>query len=568
MSKTCLMCGATFPDSTTFCPRDGAALRSTVIGDDLIGELLCERYVVTDLLGEGGMGAVYLARDVRLPQQVAIKVLRDSRNDDQTAVQRFRREAEAASRINHDRVARVTDFGFMADGRAYLIMEYVNGRTLAQLLDDRGALDVVAVASITSMVAEGLNAAHRLGIVHRDLKPENIMIVDEPDAGLRVKVLDFGIAKVLEGNDGPGSTAPGFVIGSPRWMSPEQLLGGTLDGRSDVYALALLAFTMLTGSRPFARPTEQEEMLARLSVLPRTLIEAAPEVAWPQALQTLFSRTLVRDPAERPATALAFARELTTALEAVPAADIVDSVPVPTLSTAPAAPGLSSARQASPTLAPQPRRVARLALWGGVLSVIAVGALFMFRAGTRGAKTATIVSSESSDASVPISAPPAAPVVAPSTAQNTADSSLARTSNLAARDSAAAPSGESPARRPPSRADGPPKPASTSAAVASASDELERLMQEAEAGIGSLDETTKRAKATTLIRELTALSPRLTTNTDRGWALFYIGTARATLGENENACTILQRAQALASSSSALRSSAERLLSDLNCLPR
>ena len=310
MSKTCLLCGETFPDAATFCPRDGLALRATVTGDDLIGELFCERYVATDLLGEGGMAAVYLARDVRLPQQVAIKVLRDAGTTDPSVVRRFRHEAEAASRINHDRVARVTDFGFMTDGRAFLVMEYVNGRTLRQLLDARGTLSFSETAAIVHMIAEGLNAAHRLGIVHRDLKPENVMVVEEDDGSVRVKVLDFGIAKLLEDSDAEGKTAPGFAIGTPKWMSPEQLLGQALDARSDVYSLALLAFSMLTGARAFVGSSEQEEMLARLSAPAREFIEVRPDIAWPAPLQALFSRTLVRDPAVRPESAVAFAREL------------------------------------------------------------------------------------------------------------------------------------------------------------------------------------------------------------------------------------------------------------------
>lgn len=310
MSKTCLLCGETFPDAATFCPRDGSALRATVVGDDLIGELFCERYVATDLLGEGGMAAVYLARDVRLPQQVAIKVLRDTGTSDPSVVRRFRHEAEAASRINHDRVARVTDFGFMTDGRAFLVMEYVNGRTLRELLDARGTLSFSETAAIIYMVAEGLHAAHRLGIVHRDLKPENIMVVEEDDGSLRVKVLDFGIAKLLEDAEGEGRTAPGFAIGTPKWMSPEQLLGQALDARSDVYSLGLLAFTMLTGARAFSGSSEQEEMLARLSAPPRALLDVRPDIAWPAPLQALFARTLVREPAVRPESAVAFAREL------------------------------------------------------------------------------------------------------------------------------------------------------------------------------------------------------------------------------------------------------------------
>ena len=183
MPKVCLMCGDSFPDTTTFCPKDGSALRAAVHGDDLIGELIAERYLITDLLSQGGMGAVYLASDVRLPQKFAVKVLRQQQTTDPSLIQRFRQEAEAVCRINHDRVARVFDFGFMPDGRAYIVMEYVAGHTLKELVEERGALEPAEAAKITLMAAEGIDAAHRLGIVHRDLKPENIMTLDDPGGG-------------------------------------------------------------------------------------------------------------------------------------------------------------------------------------------------------------------------------------------------------------------------------------------------------------------------------------------------------------------------------------------------
>ena len=311
MTKVCFICGDTYPDAIAFCAKDGSALRAVVHSDDLIGEVFCDRYVVTDLLGEGGMGAVYAARDVRLPQRVAIKVLREQGMADPSIIARFRQEAEAASRINHDRVARVTDFGFMKDGRAYLIMEFVEGRTLKDVVTEGGPMSPADMSRIVFMVAEGLDAAHRLGIVHRDLKPDNVMVLDDAGGGVRVKVLDFGIAKVLEGNDdSAGKTKTGFVIGTPQWMSPEQILGEPLDGRSDVYSLALLAYHMLTGRRPYENSSAEAEMMARLASPPRPLTEFLPSVAWPTGLQELLNRTLSRDVNERPATALLFAREL------------------------------------------------------------------------------------------------------------------------------------------------------------------------------------------------------------------------------------------------------------------
>ncbi|MCC6242911.1 MAG: protein kinase [Gemmatimonadaceae bacterium] len=604
MTKTCVMCGQTAPDSAMFCPRDGSVLRATVVGDDLIGELFCERYVVTDVLGAGGMGTVYLARDVRLPQQVAIKVLRDQANADPAVVQRFRQEAEAASRINHDRVARVTDFGFMADGRAYLVMEYVSGRSLKELLDERETLTFSETAQITSMVAEGLNAAHRLGIVHRDLKPENVMIVDDPDGDMRVKVLDFGIAKVLDGasND---RTAPGFVIGTPKWMSPEQLLGAPLDGRSDVYALALLAFAMLTGVRAFQGASEgvseQAEMMARLSIAPRTLAEARPEVAWSDDLQALFRRTLVRDPEARPATTLAFARELQRLLE--PATTVAHvAVATPAVAT-PAVAHPATAHPAtatSPIIAPslntpsaqpvasvatlsneRPRRrsIAAPVVIGGAVLAASIAAVMLLKRDREASGTAaqpeTIATpmvqttpradsnvstrSDSVDARVGTR-----DTVSGGASDTTTPAAVAPPPRAGASQTVAgtAPSGAATARNETKTA----KPANTPSrapANADASAELERLISEAEQSIG--DEGAQRVRASTLIRRLQVLLPKLTASDDRGWALFYIGTSHATLGAAEKACSALQEARGLATTSRALKASAEKLISELGC---
>ena len=571
------MCGETFPDTTTFCPRDGSALRAAVQGDDLIGELFCDRYVVTDLLGEGGMGAVYLARDVRLPQQVAIKVLRDKTAADAVTVSRFRQEAEAASRINHDRVARVSDFGFMTDGRAYLIMEYVSGRTLKQTLEERGPLPPAEAAHITSMVAEGLDAAHRLGIVHRDLKPENVMVVDDAGGGTRVKVLDFGIAKVLQDEDTAGRTAPGFVIGSPPWMSPEQILGETLDARSDVFALGLLAYAMLTGQRAFANTSEQAEMMARLASPPRTLEDALPGVVWPVGLQALLNRTLSRDVNLRPAGALAFAREMTKVI-----GDGVAAGATP-LST-PAA--LSKQSQVSPRVSAR-----RIAIGGTAvlaLSLVAMIAVWQSRGGT----TTTNLTKVQTDSAKPSASTARGemPVVSTTPAAATANSDSLRADSLVRRDSAAKAAAVAqkpmaprtvgpvtspavtnpPVKKPVDASKGPAVGTSSisaaqNAAAQTAVDELNQILQESDADAGSDNTNAKRAKAREFIQKLDALTPRLNSATDKGWAAFYIGTSQATLGDNAKACVAFKRAFSLSDQSPALRTQSEDFQQRLNC---
>jgi serine/threonine-protein kinase len=315
MPKVCPVCSASYPDSNAFCPNDGTTLRAADADGDLIGSVVADRYLVTDLLGEGGMGKVYLARHVRLPLQAAIKVLRPELLKDPAAVARFNREAANASRIEHERVARVFDFGETSDGLVYLAMEYVAGQTLKGVLAKSGALSLQRTATIIRQVADGLDAAHRMGIVHRDLKPDNILVTQDEDGTDRCKVVDFGIAKAIGSNEKEsGLTRTGFVVGTPEFMSPEQLLGGDIDHRSDVYALALVAYQCLTLDMPFDTNTPDRGMTARLVSAPRPLLAVKSEVAWPPALQRVLDQALDKDPAKRTVSAGAFAKAFEGAL--------------------------------------------------------------------------------------------------------------------------------------------------------------------------------------------------------------------------------------------------------------
>ncbi len=315
MPKVCPVCEASFPDATMFCPTDGSTLRAAEVDGDLIGSVIADRYLVTDLLGEGGMGKVYLARHVRLPQQAAIKVLRPAMLRDPAAVARFKREAANASRIEHERIARVFDFGESSDGTVYLAMEFVPGRTLKRIITADGALTPERASTITRQISEALDAAHRLGIVHRDLKPDNVMVIEDAEVGDRCKVVDFGIAKAVGGDAGEaGLTKTGFIVGTPEFMSPEQLLGENVDHRSDVYALALLAFQCLTGALPFDSTTPERAMTARLVEKPRTLDAVHPRTAWPASVQAVFDRGLAKSAADRYPSAGAFAKDLASAI--------------------------------------------------------------------------------------------------------------------------------------------------------------------------------------------------------------------------------------------------------------
>ena len=220
----------------------------------LAGRTLNGRYQVDRKLGEGGFGAVFQGTQIATGRQVALKVLHPHNVQDATAVARFRREAEACSKLRNNHTVTIYDFDETEDGVLYLAMELLQGRSLQELERQEGPLHHARVLSIIDQVAEALGEAHALGIVHRDMKPENVMVEKRGDEDF-VKVLDFGIAKIVtqEGNakGRPALTAVGQTLGTLEFMSPEQLRGKDLDGRSDIYALGMMAYEMLTGALPF-----------------------------------------------------------------------------------------------------------------------------------------------------------------------------------------------------------------------------------------------------------------------------------------------------------------------------
>jgi serine/threonine-protein kinase len=228
--------------------------------DALIGRTIAGKFQIETLVGSGAMGAVYKARQVTLGTTLAIKVLHGQHAGDPMFAARFLREALAASRVDHPSSMRVVDFGEEPDGLLYIAMEYVDGMTLATIIDQECPLPVMRIVDIACQALAALAVAHDIGVIHRDLKPENIMILAGKDDEGRthdiVKVCDFGVAKLLEGNGrAPSVTAEGLVVGTPEYMSPEQARGETLDARSDIYAMGVLLFHMMTGKVPFDSST-------------------------------------------------------------------------------------------------------------------------------------------------------------------------------------------------------------------------------------------------------------------------------------------------------------------------
>lgn len=273
--------------------------------DSLIGTLFAGRFRVESLLGAGGMGAVYLARHEVLQRRFALKVIRRELLEDLSVAARFRREARAASRIDHANVMRIFDFGHAEGGRPYLALEYVQGPTLAETIAGRGALPVPRALAILGQCAEALEAAHAVGVIHRDLKPSNIVLGRRADGELLVKVLDFGLAKIV-GLRGTAATQAGAVYGTPEYIAPERCLGDDAeeDPRADLYSLGVIAFELLTGHPPF-RGKIVQVLAAHVSEPPPLPSQRSERADVPPELDALVVRCLAKNPDERPQTARA-----------------------------------------------------------------------------------------------------------------------------------------------------------------------------------------------------------------------------------------------------------------------
>jgi len=239
-----------FTEYGAVSPRDD---EQSIERDALLGTLLAGRYRIEALIGSGGMGAVYRAEHVHMRKAVAVKVLHKEMTAFPEVVARFEREAVAAGRIEHLHVVSASDFGQLEDGSFYLVLEFIEGQSLARLVSKEGALSPLRALRITRQIVEALQAAHGVGIVHRDLKPDNVMLVERDDDPDFVKVLDFGIAKVKveETVEQPALTQIGTVFGTPEYMSPEQARGELVDARADLYTVGVILFEMLAGCSPF-----------------------------------------------------------------------------------------------------------------------------------------------------------------------------------------------------------------------------------------------------------------------------------------------------------------------------
>jgi eukaryotic-like serine/threonine-protein kinase len=337
-TRRCPRCGSTFEAPARFCQNDGSPLidvQSPASGatpagvsrtevrkpvtpgkggtdraSSLTGQILDGRYQVIKKLGEGGMSYVYLARETATNDTVAIKVLSPKLSNEKSSVERLRREAGLAMRLEHPNVCKILRLGETEDGLIYLVMPYLQGELLSDREIRGGPFPLDQGMPLLIQMCRGLHHAHELHIIHRDLKPENVMLIEETSpGGMQAVVMDFGLAKERRAEPEVAKlTATGIVLGTPEFMSPEQIRGKTLDGRSDVYALGILAFEMFTGTLPFQGRSAQEMMIARLRGNALPLRQANPDL--PAKLEQIIAKSLETDAEKRWESMAAFAEAL------------------------------------------------------------------------------------------------------------------------------------------------------------------------------------------------------------------------------------------------------------------
>ncbi len=288
----------------------------SLVPESLVGQTVAEKYAVQRLLGRGGAGEVYLANQIELDRPVAFKVLRTEIADRPDSLERFRREARIAARLHHPNIVAVYDFGMVANRHAFIVMEYLPGKSLREHIEAHpGGLPLREAGVIFKQMAAGVHAAHLSGYIHRDLKPGNVMVEIGHGGEPIVKVLDFGIAKITdEGHvEGQNDLTGKALLGTPHYCSPEQAMGEAVDSRADIYSLGLTLYVMLTGHLPFNGPTPASIIVQHATKPPRPPRELRPDI--PFALERLILQSLAKSPDDRPSSAVAFAADVTAAIE-------------------------------------------------------------------------------------------------------------------------------------------------------------------------------------------------------------------------------------------------------------
>jgi tRNA A-37 threonylcarbamoyl transferase component Bud32 len=342
MVALCPMCGKQFSDAV-YCPTDGVRLVPEHEGQDRVGKTIDDRYRIVRKVGQGGSGEVFEAEHIYIRKRVALKLLRSQLPSRAEAIQRLRREAQATSAIGHPGIVEIEDFGTTEDGVVFMAMEWLEGEPLDVAIE-RGPMPVERALTIALQVCEALAAAHDAGVIHRDLKPENIFLTRTP-AGEQAKILDFGVAKVT--TEDARLTATGMVVGTPYYIAPEQAAGRDVDGRSDIYAVGVILYEMLTGTLPFTASNAMAVVRMHLEQEPQPPRKRAPAQGIPVEVEAVILRCMTKKPAGRYESA----RALADALRALPGALALGQA-VTAAAPVPAGPSAGTTAGVAPGLAP------------------------------------------------------------------------------------------------------------------------------------------------------------------------------------------------------------------------
>jgi len=349
--------------------------------DPFIGrDILNGEFRILEKIGTGGMGSVYKANQTAMNRPVAVKILHPKLTNRKDLVSRFRREAKAMSHLSHPNTVRVLLYGELEDGSLYIVMEYLEGKNLNQLVRSEGPMQVERALPILIQVCEALEEAHRAGIVHRDMKPENVFLCKQGGIADFPKVLDFGLAKVTEREMRPGSimlTQEGMVFGTPEFMSPEQAQGRTLTPASDIYSLAVILYELLTGKLPFDARTPIEFLQLHVTARPIPLNERVPGRTFDPALADVIGHALQKKPEDRFQSGGQFSAALRPFAPGFQAFTAAASVATP--ATTPGAPPVVGPSSPTPVAPPKARSgvglivgVAAACLVMGVVLAVAV----------------------------------------------------------------------------------------------------------------------------------------------------------------------------------------------------
>lgn len=365
--KVCPNCQRSYPTGFAVCPQDGAQL--TEPSEWSTGSVIRGKYRILNKIGEGGMGSVYKAVHIHFNELCALKVMSPHLLNDKNLVKRFGREAIFARKLRHKNAVRVEDFDETEDNRPFIVMEYVEGKSLKSLMQSEGPLPVPRVCSIIKQAAAALDAAHQIGLVHRDIKPDNIILVAS-DGKEVAKVLDFGIAKfneALNTTSDMSLTGTGMLMGTPPYMSPEQAKGASgdkIDGRSDLYSLGIVMYQMLTGELPLKAETPLHMLFAHIQTPPTPIQRVRPGLNIPGPIAALVMKCLEKQRERRPQSGRAlieeldhWERELENTLPAVFQPEVTETIPERQQPREVTLPALQEARAADASLQARDRAV-------------------------------------------------------------------------------------------------------------------------------------------------------------------------------------------------------------------